>query len=42
MREEGRTPDEVFRAELLLGYMAGVRSEKPSDVAETNQEEAVQ
>jgi hypothetical protein len=31
MREEGRPPDETFRAELLLGYLAGIRSEKKSD-----------
>lgn len=30
MRREGRVPDETFRAELLLGYLAGVRSEKKS------------
>jgi hypothetical protein len=28
MRTEGRPPDETFRAELLLGYLAGIKSEE--------------
>lgn len=39
MREEGRSPDEAFRAELLLGYLAGIRSEKKSDESQTQNRE---
>ncbi len=41
MRREGRTPDEAFRAELLLGYVAGVRPEKTFDKIATTEQGSV-
>lgn len=40
MREENRAPDEAFRAELLLGYVAGLKPEpKTADTNATAGEE---
>jgi hypothetical protein len=37
MKVGGRTPDDMFRAELLLGYLAGLEPEPKSDNSGTNE-----
>lgn len=37
MKVDGRTPDDMFRAELLLGYLAGLKPEPKSDDSDTNE-----
>lgn len=38
MTDDDHTPDDSFRAELLLGYLAGLRPEAKADSSETNEE----
>jgi hypothetical protein len=39
MKVDGRAPDDAFRAELLLGYIAGLKPEPKSDNSDANEEE---
>ena len=41
MRLEGLAPNEAFRAELLLGYVAGVKSEKSTEKSENATKENI-
>lgn len=39
MQAQDYTPDDAFRAELLLGYLAGLNPERKSDGSDTKEEE---
>jgi hypothetical protein len=42
MRHAGLAPDEAFRAELLLGYVAGVKSEKTTTKVDSDGKESAE